>query len=65
MDQAAHRSGVLAEGNGAVKLRLEIAATLATSVAHEQLRRQEAFATLYALRHTDRFDGIQTFLTNR
>jgi hypothetical protein len=30
------------------------------SIAHQQLRRQEALAALHALRHTNRLDGIQT-----
>jgi hypothetical protein len=62
MDQAAQRSGVLSERHGAIELRLEIAATLAVSIAHQQLGRQKALAALHTLRHTNRLDGIQTLV---
>jgi hypothetical protein len=59
MDETAQRSGVFSERNRAIEFRLEIAATLAVSIAHQQLRRQEALAALHTLRRTDRLDGIQ------
>jgi hypothetical protein len=59
MDQTAQRSGVLSERNRAIKFRLEIAAALAMSIAHQQLRRQQALAALHTLRRMNRLDGIQ------
>ena len=62
MNQPTQFSRVLSEGDGAVELRLEIAATLAASIADQQLRRQQALATLHALGRANRPDGIQTLL---
>jgi hypothetical protein len=64
MDQTAQRSGVLSERNRAIEFRLEIAATLTVSIAHQQLRRQQALAALHTLRHTNRLDGIQALLAH-
>ena len=64
MDQATPSSFVLSEGDGAPEIRIEVTATMAASVAHEQLLRQEAIAALHALRRSNRFDGTQTLLTS-
>ena len=64
MDQPAQRSGILAKRDGAVEFRLEIAASLAASIAHQQLRRQQALAALHTLRRTNGLDGIQTLLAH-
>src|ERR1035441_3621963 len=62
MDETAQRSGILAKRDRAIEFRLEIAAALAVSIAHQQLRRQKALAALHALRRTNRLNGIQTLL---
>src|SRR5664279_3376598 len=65
MDQPAQRSGIFAERHSAVEFRLEIAAALAVSLAHQQLRGQQPLAALHALRHANRLNGIQTLLAHR
>jgi|SRR6516162_4725039 hypothetical protein len=64
MDQATQSSFGLCEGHGALEIRIEVAPTMAASVAHLQLRRQEAFAALQALRRSNRLAGTPTLLTN-
>src|SRR5450631_3367392 len=62
MDQPAQLSRVFAEGDGAIELRLEVAAALAPSIADQQLCWQQALTALHALGRTNRPDGIQTLL---
>jgi hypothetical protein len=63
VDQSPQRFGVLAKRHGAIELGLELMATLAAAVTHQQLRRQQPFA-LKALWSTNRLDRIETILTN-
>jgi hypothetical protein len=63
-NHTAQCSSVLSEGDGPFEIRIEIAATMAASVARQQLPGQESFAALHALRCTNRFDGTQNLLTS-
>jgi len=65
MDETTQRPGILPKRDSAIELRLEIAATLATSVAYQQLRWQQALAALYALWRTNGPNGIQTLRAYR
>jgi len=64
MDETAQRSGILAKRDRAIEFRLEIAAALAVSIAHQQLRGQEPLTALHTLRHANRLNGIQTLLAH-
>ena len=64
VDQSPQRFGVLAKRHGAIELGLELMATMAAAVAHQQLRRQQPFAALKALWSTNRLDRIEAILTN-
>jgi hypothetical protein len=64
VNQAAELRGVFAEGDGAVKVRLEFVAAPATGIAHKQLGRQQTFAALYALRRADRLQRVEAFLAD-
>jgi hypothetical protein len=64
VDQSPQRFGVLAKRHGAIELGLELMATVAAAVAHQQLRRQQPFAALKALWSTNRLHRIETILTN-
>ncbi len=64
VDQSPQRFGVLAKRHGAIELGLELMATAAAAVAHQQLRRQQPVAALKALWSTNRLDRIETISTN-
>jgi len=61
MNEAAQAGLVFAERYGAGEFRLEVAATVATAVAHQQLRAGETVAANHALRGTCRLYGFKTF----
>jgi hypothetical protein len=65
MNEAAQASIIFTERHGASELRLEVAAAVATAVAHQQLRAGEAVAAKYALWRAYRLNGLKTFGANR
>src|SRR5271157_200986 len=65
MDEPAQATLVFAERHCTRKFRFEVAATVATTIAHQQLRTGQAVATNHALRRAHRLNGLKAFSADR
>lgn len=65
MNHPADGSRIFAVRDGAVKVRLELVASMAATVADKQLRRHQAFTALSMLRRTDGLQRSETLFAHR
>src|SRR5271157_1781044 len=64
MNEPAQATLVFTERHCTRKFGFEVAATVATAIAHQQLRTGQAVATNHALRRTHRLNGLKAFSAN-
>src|SRR5271157_4488568 len=65
MNEPAQATLVFTERHCAREFGFEVAATVATAIAHQQLRTGQAVATDHALRRTHRLNGLKAFSADR